>query len=616
MSYKSYTSGLFYIISPAFKVSESNRFIAAGPFLVEGSREGMEADRIGEFLIRLDEIELDTRKNKMSKLYHLLSNKAKVETTYSIPERILEVIESLGDLDYNVVDYNQYNSKVLNDLLRIESFDFLGLALKNQDDVFVIKHICGEHVRHLADKKFYIGEGLLGKAVITGQNLYWSKGSDNHKAEFFNRHGVFPNHLFGFPIKEDETVVGMIFGGSFKDMDISKNLLKALNFIVHFISQRKTNNAKLRTYQYIEAVFYNWLELMDVTTYAKESKHVFYKILDFCQTVNNGKFTCFSSTNGDFMYRGDMSHDILTLHRDIAGRSANPSPVSLWVEQHCIHFYILMGQQQQGLFTIEFAENADLRQASCILGMVNTFFRQSGLESSNELPPHKDESIFEVLHSSMGEMNDKQYHATHLAMKVLSRLAAAVQISQEHTELLLNICRVLPYNQDYLVKRISHTPEWRLMQEMYTLPGRTDSEELSVSTKILGFIYIGIIKEDKKASWDFLDHDLKELCMSTLEACHDSSHECSGTTKVEIGHEQIEELTDLKSVILTLDLTNREKEILHLILEGLNNNEVGQYLKISVHTVKNHVTNIFKKLNVTDRVHAMAKIYRIKYGED
>nr|WP_269843884.1 LuxR C-terminal-related transcriptional regulator [Domibacillus epiphyticus] len=44
--------------------------------------------------------------------------------------------------------------------------------------------------------------------------------------------------------------------------------------------------------------------------------------------------------------------------------------------------------------------------------------------------------------------------------------------------------------------------------------------------------------------------------------------------------------------------------------------EVGNYLKISNHTVKNHITSIFKKMNVTDRMQAMVKIYRIKYGDE
>jgi len=82
----------------------------------------------------------------------------------------------------------------------------------------------------------------------------------------------------------------------------------------------------------------------------------------------------------------------------------------------------------------------------------------------------------------------------------------------------------------------------------------------------------------------------------------------------ELDIRKIEELEDLTKEIDLLPLTAREKEILFFILEGLNNQEVADQLNISSHTVKNHLTNIFRKLDVTDRVQAMAKIYRIKYG--
>lgn len=52
-------------------------------------------------------------------------------------------------------------------------------------------------------------------------------------------------------------------------------------------------------------------------------------------------------------------------------------------------------------------------------------------------------------------------------------------------------------------------------------------------------------------------------------------------------------------------LSNREYEILKLIANGYNNNEIGKILYISEKTVKNHITNMFKKLEVKDRVQAV-----------
>ncbi len=59
-------------------------------------------------------------------------------------------------------------------------------------------------------------------------------------------------------------------------------------------------------------------------------------------------------------------------------------------------------------------------------------------------------------------------------------------------------------------------------------------------------------------------------------------------------------------------LTAREIEVLGLIAEGLINKEIAKQLYISEKTVKNHVSNIFKKLNVSDRT--QAAIYAFKHN--
>jgi len=56
----------------------------------------------------------------------------------------------------------------------------------------------------------------------------------------------------------------------------------------------------------------------------------------------------------------------------------------------------------------------------------------------------------------------------------------------------------------------------------------------------------------------------------------------------------------------TYDLTDREKEILALMVEGLPNNEIADRLVVSASTVKFHVSNILSKLEVTSRTEAVA----------
>jgi DNA-binding NarL/FixJ family response regulator len=58
------------------------------------------------------------------------------------------------------------------------------------------------------------------------------------------------------------------------------------------------------------------------------------------------------------------------------------------------------------------------------------------------------------------------------------------------------------------------------------------------------------------------------------------------------------------------DLTSREMEVFRLIARGLSNVEIGEQLFISDTTVKTHVTHVFQKLNLRDRVQAVVLAYQ------
>jgi len=59
-----------------------------------------------------------------------------------------------------------------------------------------------------------------------------------------------------------------------------------------------------------------------------------------------------------------------------------------------------------------------------------------------------------------------------------------------------------------------------------------------------------------------------------------------------------------KDIVKIESLTKRELEVLKNLSYGMYNKEIAEKLDISERTVKNHISNIFKKIEVTDRTQA------------
>jgi DNA-binding NarL/FixJ family response regulator len=71
---------------------------------------------------------------------------------------------------------------------------------------------------------------------------------------------------------------------------------------------------------------------------------------------------------------------------------------------------------------------------------------------------------------------------------------------------------------------------------------------------------------------------------------------------------------DQPSTLLTSRLTGRETDVLRLIALGLSNTEIAEQLHLSEGTVRNHISAIFAKLEVSDRT--QAAILAIRHGLD
>jgi DNA-binding NarL/FixJ family response regulator len=78
--------------------------------------------------------------------------------------------------------------------------------------------------------------------------------------------------------------------------------------------------------------------------------------------------------------------------------------------------------------------------------------------------------------------------------------------------------------------------------------------------------------------------------------------------------EQVANHQEQPKTIITEKLTEREVEVLKLIAQGFSNSEIAGRLHLSEGTVRNHVSSIFSKVDVSDRT--QAAIIAIRHGLD
>lgn len=75
-------------------------------------------------------------------------------------------------------------------------------------------------------------------------------------------------------------------------------------------------------------------------------------------------------------------------------------------------------------------------------------------------------------------------------------------------------------------------------------------------------------------------------------------------------------MPDIDQQVHYTSLTSRESEVLELVATGLSNQQIADVLVITIHTVKEHLKNIFTKLDVNKRTMAVARAREIGLVSD
>jgi NarL family two-component system response regulator LiaR len=131
------------------------------------------------------------------------------------------------------------------------------------------------------------------------------------------------------------------------------------------------------------------------------------------------------------------------------------------------------------------------------------------------------------------------------------------------------------------------------------------------------FPHVQVIVLTSFKEWDLIKNALaagaigyllKDVSADELAQAIRAAHSGRATLSPEVEQTLVESAN--QPPVPGLDLTEREREVLILMIEGLNNTQIAARLTVSPSTIKSHVSNILSKLGVASRTEAVTLALR------
>ena len=624
--------GVKVIICPVSLHGEIEFFIFAGCLLEASSKNSVQtyferilnntekANTIFSLIQEYSPDEIQAKLQKINKMSEVLVERL---TTQTMKADIIKQDENFGEILYLLAEGDIKVTAVLERFLHEHSkVDFVGYARKKGHDQFVIDECILPSASTLKGTVFSMGEGTLGQAAATRIVRFWDHLDLDPRNLFFHQRGIYPKSLFCFPIILEKEVIGIFFGGSSQYVrlgnDISRvgkltsSLIKVIEGNRFWQKQSKNNLMKMTALN----------EIFQVMTDVHDVKRILLIMLDLSINLIRGPFVAViveqpSRNSYEMVSRGLNADQIENYSSDISNRYF-PNKQNKQIHRHqpvehitgwgskvleipinfrndCFGF-LSIGLRDQMLKEDELS----FLRSLTIAGGVSMHL----LEASNKV--EMGQTVIDLLIEHQEYIDPAHFKQATKAREIIKGFSEFSSYGKINTNAVKYSCYFINYDEQFLLDKIKNVmiidivKEYKLVAEC-----RMEFSQASMNVQVLTLVW-NYINEDENID------SLSKITGMNIPLLNEFLAYLSRTTIIEseisIMNKQIQNEPKISK---HLKLSKREMEVMELVLKGNNNREIAEILYISEHTVKNHMTNIFQKLAVNDRSHAIAKIYQM-----
>ena len=613
------------IISPVTSNEEGTYFIISGCIIDEKTNEMIDnyfrkntylSNDVVEFEV-LSDSEIINKVEHIKNMTEVIASYVAQYEEYNNSQRFLDLVSE------QMTSINNRTSTV-ESILQTASFfnevDFMALALHLEGDLFTVETSIGSYSSALNGYTFSIGEGLLGYSLATQSPQFYGNIENDARLWIFTKMNMNVISLFCFPLIKDDQVIGLLFGGSTK-REIDKTSIynklstSATLMMNHLNTQELVNKTKNQSMELATLE-----EVIKLLTTVKELEKVLLILIDISMNFTRGAFT-------SIVYRKNPTkNQAKLLSRGISGEAAfnslheaaqkffegekwnepwmNEIPYGMSV----MEFPLVFDNYIYGLLSVGISPGTDSEKYKTVLSSLATAggIAIHFLEIGDKV--RVDSNLIELLWKLLQSYEPEKYELAKKVKGTALKFAQVIGINDSLTIEKLSLFSVIDYR---LVEDIIDDQElFLLLGKMErVLEGKSDGNLLAEFMAIIWTYYstnqsIAKLKiENKRIRQRFiLFINQEEIKADKIVFSEIVNRKQSGATEIQ------------GDIFLSLKLSAREKEVLNHVLQGCSNKEIAQLLHISDHTVKNHMTHILSKLDVSDRSQAIAKIYQMGYS--
>ncbi len=521
--------------------------------------------------------------------------------------------------------------------------DIFGFALRTGTGKYTVINSIGAGAE-LNGSIFHEGEGFLGQAVLSSQPSRWTDVERDPRSNFFLQKGVPQVHeVQCFPIRYDDEVYGLLFGVSFKERSMPGLHFQFEETMISLMGWYIANHL---TYEKMEKQLQRFkplIELSRMIVSVQDAQRVMFMLVDMSlnlvwnpsasivvhRTSEDGKIQMVArgmqSPNGE-AYAKDIARRYLESGEQLSAsyHINHNTPFAIMLEYPIVYadrtravLAVAVSNEQEG------EECREILSALAMMGSVvmkSVYDRQQYMSNSNRFA--------QILHESLREWNMALYQLTLDAQRVVQEFGTWGGVTKDEADMIGRSC-LMSYSDPNMLRSFPHLfqqeaemiEDYKHIQDDQAVP-LNKSYSRGGQIMVLAFAIAASGDYDMRVVNDLpisgIDQELISQFRLFVLSRHTLETEINLVEEPPVAARPLPtegaEGRGLDAIVKQFGLSPREKEVLELVVKASSNKEIAASLFISEHTVKNHLTNIFNKMGVSDRAQAIAAVFNKSMG--